>query len=114
MSQIRIGLENDPTVSGSVNKIYVGTETRDLYGMTRNENTPSWNVSTYVDEFTLAQQLSQLTQKSIQKTKKYPLNDGMFIWQDYKNPIQNYNDLAEELQLEKVEVKKKLEELKQK
>lgn len=77
MSQIRIGLENDPTVTGSVNKIYIGTETRDLYGMARDEISPSWTVSTYVDQRQIANQLSQLTQKSVQKTKKYPLSSGI-------------------------------------
>lgn len=99
-------MENDPTVKGSVNKIYVGTETRDLYRLARSEQDPSWNVSTYVVESELAKRLSETTQKSVSKTKNFPLGEG------YQNPIVQYEKMAEEIQAQKEEAKKMLPELK--
>ena len=106
--KIRIGLENDPTVKGSENKVFVGTETRDMYGLARTEQSPSWNVSTYVVERELMTGLSEITQKSMSKTKKYPMKGP------YQSPIEQFTVFAEEMKAQKEETKIMLPDLKRK
>jgi hypothetical protein len=89
-----------------VNKVFVGTETRDLYGLARTEDAAAWNVSTYVDERELVTQLSEATQHSLSKTKKFPLKAN------YSSPLELYQKRAEELEAQKEEAKKMLPELK--
>ena len=61
LNQIRIGLENDPTVKEGKKIIYPGTDTRDNFlEIIPNSTTPSWNVSAAVDERELAQNLKYM------------------------------------------------------